>query len=68
MLKTHCRLLPRNCWLGLMERGPQRVRSVFELSPEAETEPGWRLEDPGLVGEHVDSGHRCPLPPSLLCG
>lgn len=49
-----------------MEGGPQRVRLVLKLSPEAETEPGWRLEGPGVVGEHVDSAHGCPLPCSLL--
>lgn len=64
MLKTHCPLLPRSCWP--MEGGPQWVRSVLKLSPEAETEPGWRLEGPGAVGEHMDSAHGCPLPCSLL--
>ena len=66
MLRTHCPLLPRSCWLEPMERGPQRVRSVLELSPEAETEPGWGLEDPRAVGGHVDSGHCSSLPSSLL--
>lgn len=27
-----------------MEGGPQRVRLMLKLSPEAETEPGWRVQ------------------------